>query len=89
MTLCHLTIFPVKAGSTFLQDQTGDHQQTNLTAYQCLIKKLIYLKFEICPNISFIIGQLNRHNANLWIKHLHMAKEFLRYLKITITLGIE
>ena len=33
MTLCHLTILPVKTGSTFLLDQIGDHQQADVTMY--------------------------------------------------------
>ena len=33
MTSCHPTILPVKADSTLLLDQAGDHQQADLTMY--------------------------------------------------------
>ena len=64
MTLCHPTIFLIKADSTFFLDQIEDHQQTDLIAYQLLIDKPIYLNCKTCPDITFIVGQLSRHNLN-------------------------
>ena len=33
ITLYHLTVLPVKAGSTLFLDQVGDHEQADLTKY--------------------------------------------------------
>ena len=89
MTLCHLNVFPVKTGSTLLLDQASNHQQADLTVYQRLIGKLIYLGCGTRPDIAFEVGQLSPHNADPWIGHLCIAKQVLHYLKRTITLGIE
>lgn len=37
--------------------------------YQKLVKKLIYLSYDIKPNITFVIEQLNRNKANLRKDH--------------------
>ena len=89
MTLYHPTILPVKAGSTLFLDQVGDHQQANLTEYQRLIGKLMYLSCGTRPDIAFVVGQLSCHNSDPHVRHLRIAKQVLRYLKGTITLGIE
>ena len=89
MTSYHPTILPVKAGSILLLNQAGNHQQADLTVYQYLIGKLIYLSCEIRSDITFIVRQLSRHNADPRIRHLRIAKQVLRYLKWTITLGIK
>ena len=89
MTSCHPTVLPVKAGSTLLLDQAGDHQQADLTAYQCLIGKLMYLSWATRPDIAFVVGQLSCHNSDPQTGHLRIAKQVLRYLKGTITLGIQ
>ena len=89
MTLCHSIVLPVKTDSTLLLDQAGDHQQADLTMYQCLIGKLMYLSYGTYPDIAFVVGQLSRHNTDPQIGHLRIAKQVLRYLKGTITLGIK
>ena len=89
MTSCHPTVLPVKAGSTLLLDQAGDYQQANLNAYQRLIGKLMYLSCGTRPDIAFVVGQLSCYNSDRQIGHLRIAKQVLRYLKGTITLGIE
>lgn len=49
----------------------------------------MYLSCETRPDIAFVVGQLSRHNSDPRIEHLRIAKQVLRYLKGTITLGIE
>ena len=49
----------------------------------------MYLSCGTRPDIAFVVGQLSRHNADPRIGHLRIAKQVLRYLKGTITLGIE
>ena len=41
------------------------------------------------PDITFVVRQLSYHNSDPRIGHLGIAKQVLRYLKDTITLGIE
>ena len=88
MTFCHPTVLPVKAGSTLFLDQADDYQQAELIAYQRLIRKLMYLSCGTRSNIAFVVGQLSCHNSDPQMRHLHIAKQVLRYLKGTIMLGI-
>ena len=88
MTLYHFTVFQVKTSFTLFLDQTINHQLADLTRYQCLIDKFIYLNYKIRPNIIFVIGQLSYHNSDPQIGHLCIAKWVLHYLKKIITLGI-
>ena len=55
MTSCQPTIFLVKAGSTLFLDQAGDYQQADLTEYQRLIGKLMYLSFGTQSDIAFVV----------------------------------
>ena len=89
ITLYYPTVFLIKASSTFLLDQTGDHEQANLTKYQRLIRKLIYLNYRTYSDIAFVVRQLSCHNTNPQIEHLRISKQVLHYLKGTIMLGIE
>lgn len=88
MTSCHPTALPVKADSFFFMDQVGDHFQADLAVYQQLVGKLMYLSCGTRPNIASVVGQLSWHNSDLRAGHLRIAKQVLRYLKETITLGI-
>ena len=85
----HATVLPVKVGSTLVLNQVEDHQQVDLTAYQWLVGKLMYLSCGTRPDIAFVVGQLSRHNSDSRARHLRIAKQVLQYLKETITLGIE
>lgn len=49
----------------------------------------MYLSCEIQPDIAFVVGQISRHNSDPYMGHLRVTKQVLRYLKNTITLGIE
>lgn len=64
MSLCQPTVFLMKAGLSPTLDQDGNHAQTNVIAYQHLIGKLMYLAYEIRPNIAFVIEQFSCHNSN-------------------------
>lgn len=41
-----------------------DYKKTDLSTYQQLIGKLIYLACDTRPNIAFVIGQFSKYNAN-------------------------
>ena len=70
MISCHETVLPVKADSNFIPSQAEDHQQVDLTTYQRLVGKLIYLICGTRPDIAFVVGQLSRHNSDLRARHL-------------------
>ena len=57
--------------------------------YILLIGKVMYLVYETRPDIVFVISQLNRHNSDHQVGHLHITKQVLKYLKRTITLDIK
>ena len=88
MSLCHPTIFPIKAGSSFTLNQARDHLPTDLIAYQHLIGKLMYLACETRPDIAFVVGQVRRHDSDPRIGHICITKQTLRYLKKASTFGI-
>ena len=89
MTSCHAIVLLVKAGSTFVQDQAENHQQVDLTIYQRLVGKLMYLSCGTCPDIAFVVGQLSRYNSDPQVGHHWITKQVLRYLKGSITPCIE
>lgn len=65
-----------------------DYNETNLYTYQKLVKKLIYLLYNIKPDIVFAVKQLSRHNVDPKKEHLQVAKQVVRYLKGTTTIGL-
>ena len=77
MSLCHLIVFPIKAGSFFTLDQAEDHLPTDLIAYQRLIGKLMYLACGTRSDIAFVVGQLSRHNSDPRIGHICITKQIL------------
>ena len=88
MSSYHPTVFSMKTGSFLTLDQAGDHLLTDLIVYQCLIWKLMYLACGTRPDIAFVIGQFSCYNSDPQIGHICIAKQTLRYLKLTSTLTI-
>lgn len=64
MTNCNPYNLSMKAESFLDIDHDGDGDEADLKAYQSLVRKLIYLACSTRPNISFIVGQLGRHNSD-------------------------
>ena len=60
----------MKAGSSVEMSDPKDYEEANLHTYQRLVGKLMYLSYGTKPDISFVIRQLSRHNANLRKRHL-------------------
>lgn len=89
MTLCHLTVLPMKVGSILPINYDGNHQQTDLIVYQRLISKLKYLGYRTCLNITFVIRQFSCHNSDPRVSYLRIIKEILCYSKKTFKLGIK
>ena len=55
---------------------------------QELVGSLLYLATGTRPVISFAVGQLTRHKSAPRMEHLAAAKTVLRYLKVTVSLGL-
>lgn len=79
---------PMKAESIIEMNNANNYKKTDIEAYQRLIGKLMYLSCGTRPDISFVIGQLGRRNADPRVGHLKAAKQVIRYLKGTMHLGI-
>lgn len=54
----------MKAGSAIKMNKLDNYKKADLGAYQQLIGKLMYFTCETKPNIAFIVGKLNKYNAD-------------------------
>lgn len=88
LTDCNANIIPINTGLSIEISNSEDYEETNLHTYQRLVGKLMYLSYNIRLDISFVVDQLSRHNANLRKKHLQAAKKVVKYLKETIKMGL-
>lgn len=68
--------------------EENDYKKADYKTYLHLIGKLMYLLYRTRSDISFIIGQLSRQNADLCNGHLKVAKRVVCYLEGTIYLGL-
>lgn len=64
----------MKAKSLIKMFKNNNYEKTNIKAYQRFMEKLIYLLCGIKPDISFIIRQLSKWNADLNVSHFNTAK---------------
>lgn len=78
----------IKAGYFIEILKSGDYDKADLKDYQCLIKKLIYLSYDTKPDNAFVISKLSKHNANLRIRYMKVAKKIVWYLKDIIHLKL-
>ena len=87
-TNCNAPTIPMKAGSAIEMNEPDDYDEADLTTYQRLIGKLIYLACGTRPDIAFAIGRLGKHNTDPRKGHLRAAKRIVRYLKGTMYLEL-
>lgn len=85
---CNANVIPMKTGLSLKMLEPNDYDKTDLHIYQQLIGKLIYLAYETRPDIVFVIGQLNRYNADPRKGHLRAVKKVVRYLKRIMQMGL-
>ena len=88
LTNCNANVIPMKAGSSIEMSDPEDYEEVDLHTYQKLVEKLMYLSCNTKPDISFIVGQLSRHNADPRKGHFRATKRVVRYLKRTIEMGL-
>lgn len=54
--------------------KANKYKEADIKTYQWFIRKLIYLLYNIRPDIAFIIKQFNKYNINQKIGYLNLAK---------------
>lgn len=70
LTNYNANVILMKVGSSIERTESENYEKANFYTYQRLIKKLIYLLCNTRPDISFVVGQFNRHNIDLKKGHL-------------------
>ena len=76
---------PAVEGINTMGPQLSGTASTEETRYYAsLVSSLLWITQGTCPDIVFTVGRCARFVANPSDKHLHTAKQILRYLKGTI-----
>ena len=75
-------------GSYITLKDEGDSDPTEITAYQCLIGKLLYIACGTHSDIAFMISCLSQQCSNPQISHTRAVRRVLQYLKRMMNLGI-
>lgn len=88
MTDCNLVNILIKTSCFIEILESGNYKKVDIKPCQYLIKKLMYLFYNIGPNITFAIGQLKKYNFDLKIGHMKVTKKVVKYLKGTIHLKL-
>lgn len=78
---CNATLISMKASLAIDIPDADDYDITKLHKYQWLIGKLMYLVCKKRPEIAFVVGQLNKHNADPRKCQPKAAKRVVQYLK--------
>jgi hypothetical protein len=60
-----------------------EHAQMKQIPYVSVVKRLMYAQVCTHPDITFIVGMLDRYQTDLGMDHLKAAKKVLRYLQGT------
>lgn len=85
---CNANVVQMKASLSIDMTEANYYKEENVHTYDRLVRKLMYLSCGIQPNITFAIGQFNRHNTNSKKGHIQVAKRVTQYLKQMIDLGL-
>ena len=64
LTECNTNVIPMKIDFLIDMTEPNNYEKVNLSKYQRLIGKLIYLAYGIRSDIAFVVDQLSRHNAD-------------------------
>ena len=66
----------------------GNSDPTEITAYQCMIGKLLYIACGTRSDITFAVGCLSQQCSDPQIGHIRVIRKVLQYLKETMNLEI-
>lgn len=75
LTAFNANFIPMKAESAIEMIKPDDYEKINLCKYQRLVSKLMYLAYGMRPNITFIVGQRSKHNADPRLRYLPSRKK--------------
>jgi len=94
MSNCNPRALPIAAGTVLKStehdlDRYQEVGEDQAVIYRTIVGSVIYLANCTRPDIAYTVGQLARMMARPNENHLTIAKQLLRYLKGTTTLGIE
>lgn len=82
---CYL---PISAGTVLKPDKKNLLNRDETGLYRQIVGSAIYLANNTRPDISYAVGQLARFMATPAVIHIQHAKQLLRYLNGTRTIGI-
>ena len=75
-------------GLYIILKKENDRDHTEITTYQQLIEKLLYIACKTHPNITFVVGCLSQQCSDPQIDHTKVIRRVLQHLKRTINLEI-
>ena len=75
-------------GSYITLRDNSDSDPTEITAYQHLIEKLLYITCETCSDITFTVNCLSQQCSDPQISYIRAIRRVLQYLKRTMNLEI-
>lgn len=88
MSKANLNYLPISAGTVLKPDEKNLLDQSKTGLYRQIVGSAIYLASNTRPDISYAVGQLARFMASPAEMHIQHAKQLLRYLNGTRTIGI-
>ncbi len=88
LTERNANVIPMKAGSSIKMTEPENYKETDLTTFQRLVGKLLYLVYGSRSDIAFVVGQLSKHKVDPRKSHLWAAKKVVRHLHGTIEMGL-
>ena len=83
------SIIPMTPGFDSRPSEDHKADPSECRRYQTLMGSLLYLATNLRPDIAYATSLLSQHMSNPEPKHWKAAKKVLRYLKGTLTTGIE
>jgi hypothetical protein len=94
MTDCKLASTPAIPGATLPKIHQGEkylglNDPADKTLYRTMVGKLAYAMVGTRPDIAFAVSQVARHFENPTVTHLVAAKRIIRYIKGTVTKGLQ
>jgi hypothetical protein len=88
MQKAHGTFTPMPTGTILEAYKEGDQVLPSHYPYRAVVGSLNYLVTWVRPDLAFAVTQLARHQERPMMRHWLAAKQCLRYLKATRTVGL-
>lgn len=88
LTNCNAPTILMKGRLTIKMNKPDNYDEVDLTIYQQLIGKFIYLACKTKLNVAFVVRKLGKYNINPCKKLFRTAQQVLCYLKKTIYLEL-